>query len=206
MALYLHRFSGRCAAGDQFNYSWRVDSIRTIDAAHSAAVVWNQTLWNGATAGNGYKDHCTADVAMNLVETSEFELLNGHLLRKRSTGQLIAGVAGGNALPADCCVVVSLRSELPRRSGRGRFYLPQPSAGSVTLDGRVAADLINDTLAALTAAWGAYNTGVDRPSIYSKSPVPIMRPIVSFNIPDSFGTQRRRENKVGDVRTTATMP
>lgn len=205
MPLYRHRFVGRCAAGDQFSYQWHVSSIRDIDTAHAAVIVWNQNVWNGASAGNGWKDHVTADVAMNSVITSEINIPDGKQLARRETGQLIAGVAAGSALPADCAVVVSLRSALPQRTGRGRFYMPQPAASNLTADGRMTADLVNDLMASLTAAWAAYNTGVDRPVIYSTT-FRVTRPLVSFNVGDLYDTQRRRENKVAEVRTTANMP
>lgn len=203
--LYKHVFQGKCAAGDVFNYEWHVDSVRSLAAAHSAAVVWNSTLWDGATVGNGYKDHTTADVAMQQVTTTQLDVLTGKSLAQQITGQSIAGVMAGNALSADNSLLVSLRTALPQRTGRGRFYLPQPAVGNLTTTGRWAADIINDVIAALTAAWGAYNTGVDRPVIYSTT-FRVVRPITSFNIPDLAATQRRRENKVPPTRTSANMP
>lgn len=205
MAVYRHKFSGLCAAGDQFSYQWTVSSVRNIDDAHTAAVAWNATVWNGATAGNGYKDHVTAGVSMAQVVTVELNVADGKQLARREAGQVIVGVQAGNALPADCALVVSLRTALPQRSGRGRFYLPQPGAANLTSDGRVAADLVNDLVAALTAAWAAYNTGVDRPVIYSPT-FHLTRNVISFNVGDLFDTQRRRENKVPEVRTSANMP
>ncbi len=205
MTLYYHRFQGKCAAGDIFNYGWHVDSVRALAAAHGAAVVWNDTLWNGSVAGNGYKDHCSVDVAMQAVTTTEINVADGKQLAQLATGQAIAGVMASNANPADVALLVSLRSALPQRTGRGRFYLPQPAIGNETTTGRVAADLINDVMANLTAAWGAYNTAVDRPVIYSTQ-FRVTRPIVGFNIPDLYATQRRRENKTSVSRTSANMP
>jgi hypothetical protein len=205
MPLFLHKFSGLCAAGDQFSYQWYANSIRDIDTAHAAAIVWNQVLWNGATAGNGYKDHVTADVSMAAVITAEINVATGLQSFRRETGQVIAGAAGGNAMPADVALCVSLRSALANRSGRGRFYLPQPAAGSLTSTGRASADLVNDLIAALGLAWAGYNTGVDRPTIYSRT-FRVMRNLVSFDVGDLFDTQRRRENKVTQVRVSAAMP
>jgi hypothetical protein len=205
MSVFRHRFVGKCAAGDQFSYQWYSESIRTIAAAHSAAITWNATLWNGATAGNGLKDHVTADVSMLTVITTEIAASTGKQLLRAETAQVIAGVQAGNAMPADVALVVSLRSSLPQRTGRGRFYLPQPGAANVTSDGRVTPDMQNDLVAALNAAWGGYNTGVDRPVIYSPT-FRITRLIVSFNIGDLFDTQRRRENKVTESRVVQAMP
>jgi hypothetical protein len=205
MPLFKHRFQGALAAGDEFSYQWYSNEIRDIATAHGAALVWNQTLWNGSVAGNGFKDHCTVGVFMTSVITSEITPATGRQTLRRETAQVIAGVAAGNALPADCSLVVSLRTDLATRSGRGRFYLPQPAASNLTVDGGVAADLINDLMASLTAAWAAYNTGVDRPVIYSPT-FRVSRNITSFNIGDRWDTQRRRENKVKEIRTTTAMP
>lgn len=205
MTLYLHKFIGKCAAGDQFNYTWHANSIRDIDTAHAAAIVWNQQLWNGAVGGNGYKDHTTADVSMLNVSTSEINIADGKQLARRDTGQVIAGVAAGNALPADVALICSLRTTLPRREGRGRFYLPQPAAGSITATGRASADFVNDIDAALNAAWAGYNTGVDKPCLYSPT-FRVIRNVTSYDIPDLFGCQSRRENKVTAVRVGHAMP
>lgn len=205
MPVYRHKFSGVCAAGDEWSYQWYADSIRDIATAHSAAVVWQQTVWNGATAGNGYKDHTAVNVLTSSVITAQINVSDGKQLARRETGLTIAGVAAGNSLPADVAVVVSLRSELPQRTGRGRFYMPQPAVSSVTADGKLQSDLVNDLEASLLAAWAAYNTGVDRPVIYSPT-FTVTRPIISFNIPDLFATQRRRENKVKQIRVGANMP
>lgn len=205
MPTFKHIFTGKCAAGDQFTYTWHVRSIRTIDVAHAAAIVWNDHLWNGATAGNGYKDHVTADVQTTQVKTVEINLADGKQLALRQTGQVIVGVAAGNAMPADVAMVVSARTAFPQRSGRGRLYLPQPAALNLTSLGRMTADFVNDINAALVDAWGGYNTSVDRPVIYSPT-FHLTRDIVSFDIADLFGTQRRRENKLIPVRTGSNMP
>lgn len=205
MPLYRHRFVGICAAGDEWSYQWYADSIRAIDAAHAAAIVWQQGVWLGATANNGWRDHVAVNVFTSSVITAQINVADGKQLLRRETGLTIAGVSAGNSLPADVALVVSLRTDLPQRTGRGRFYMPQPAASSLTLDGRVAADVVNDLDASLTAAWAGYNTGVDRPVVYSPT-FRVTRPITSYNIGDLFDTQRRRENKVKEVRLTHVMP
>ena len=205
MALYRHVFQGKCAAGDIFTYTWHADSVRSLAAAHSAAVVWNDTLWNGATAGNGYQDHCTADVAMQEVVTTQINAADGKSLAQARSGQSIAGVVAGNALPADVAMVVSLRTALPQRTGRGRFYLPQPASAELTSTGRWVADFINDVIASLNSAWAGYETVNDHLVVYSPT-FRVVRDVTGYNIPDTAGTQRRRENKVTATRTSGTLP
>jgi hypothetical protein len=205
MPIYRHRFIGQCAAGDQFSYQWHANSIRSIADAHSAALAWNLALWNGATAGNGYKDHVTSDVQGLTVITAQINVADGRQLARRETGQVVIGLQAGNALPADVALCVSLRTDFPQVSGRGRFYLPQPNAANLTSNGKVAADFQNDVVAALTGAWAGYNTGVDRPCLYSPT-FRITRDITSFNVGDLYDTQRRRENKITELRVVANMP
>jgi hypothetical protein len=102
-------------------------------------------------------------------------------------------------------LVISLRTDISNRRNRGRFYLPQPAASQTTATGRVLADLITDLGASLAAAWSGYNTASDRPVIYSRTGR-TTRNIVSFNVGDLFDTQRRRENKLLEARTTTAMP
>lgn len=205
VTLYLHRFQGSLAAGDQFIYGWHSNSIRSLSAAQLAAVTWNQTLWNGSVAGNGLKDHLTAGVSMLNVFTVSINPATGKQIARVDTAQVIAGVAAGNALPADTSLVVSMRSDVATRAGRGRFYLPQPAASEVTSTGRVLADLVNDVNASLFAAWTNYNTASDRPVLYHRL-TGTTDNVTTFNIPDLYGCQRRRENKVVPVRTSSAMP
>lgn len=205
MPLHLHRFIGTLAAGDQFSYGWHASGIRDIDLAHNAAILWNAALWNGATAGNGYKDHVTAGTAMTSVITVEKNPATNTQSFRRETTQLIPGVAAGSAAGADTALCVSLRTEFATRAGRGRFYLPQPAVSNITATGRVAADLVGDIMASLNAAWAAYNTATDRPVIYSAIFHTITE-VTDFDIGDLFDTQRRRENKVTEVRQRLPMP
>lgn len=205
MTLFYHRFTGACAAGDQFNYGWFANSTRSLAAAQTAAVAWNATLWNGATSGHGWKDHCVGGTTMQNVTTVTIDQPTGKQLARTDTAQVINGVVVGGAMPADVALVVSLRTALPQRSGRGRFYLPQPSAAESTVTGRVISGLVTDLMAALAAAWAAYDSASDRPVIYGRKSR-LTNNIVSYNVGDLFDTQRRRENKVSESRTSATMP
>lgn len=205
MPLYQHRFSGVTAAGDVFMYTWWANSIRDIANAQVAAVNWNALLWNGPGGVNGFKTHVVAGVAMVNVTTVQVTQATGLQTARVDTAQAIAGTAAGNPMPADVAMVISLRTVLANRQGRGRFYLPQPAASEITATGRVAALMITHTGAALAAAWAGYNTANDRPVVYSRTSRNIQN-ISSFNIGDLYDTQRRRENKVTEARTVTAMP
>jgi hypothetical protein len=205
MVLYQHRFLGHTADGDNWMYSWWATSNRSLVDAQAAAVAWNAALWAGATAGNGLEDHVTAEVGNDSVTTVTIDVLTGLQSARLDTAQSIDGVAAGNALPADVALVVSLRTGLANRRGRGRFYLPQPAASQLTTNGRVLADFVTDLGASLEAAWTAYNTATDIPVVYSRTSRST-QPITTFDIGNLYDTQRGRESSQVESRTSTTMP
>lgn len=205
MPLYEHAFTGSTAEGETFTYTWWANSIRSLNDAHASAMGWNLTLWNGATAGNGLKDHVTAGVSMQSIKTITVDIATGLQSTRADTVQVMPGVAAGPALPGDVALVVSLRTALATRRGRGRFYLPQPAASQLAVTGRVLADFVTDLVASLTAAWSGYNTGLDRPVVYSRTGRSIQN-ITTFNIGDLYDTQRRRQNKLPETRLGNNMP
>jgi hypothetical protein len=205
MTLYLHRFTGSLAAGDMFTYAWHANSGRSLALAQLAAVGWNADVWNGASAGNGYKDHVTAGVSMLTVTTVSINPATGKQINRADTNQVIAGVAAGNALPGKTSTIVSTRTELATRAGRGRFHMPQPAVSQVTSTGRVLADLVSDLIDSLVAAWTGYNTATDIPVIYHKA-LGTTDVITNFDVPDLFGCLTTRDNKVLAARSTAVMP
>jgi len=204
MPLYQHRFSGHTASNETFMYTWWANSIRSLADAQTAALAWNALLWGGATAGNGYEDHVTTNVGVDQVTTVTIDQLTGLQSTRIDTAQNLDGVVVGTPMPADVALVISLRTAIANRRGRGRFYLPQPATVNLTSDGRVIADLVTDLGASLAAAWASYNTANDRPVIYSRAGRTIQN-ITSFNVGDLFDTQRRRENKLFEARTATAM-
>lgn len=205
MALYQHRFQGHCAAGDLFIYSWWANDTRDIDAAHGAAVNWNALFWAGPGGVNGYDSVCTANVGMDLVITGQIDQATGTQTQRRETPQSLDGTAAGSPLPADVALVLSLRTNLANRRGRGRFYLPQPAVSQVTATGRVVPATVTNIVAAAQAAWAGYNLAASRPVVYSRTGRTIEN-ITTYDVGDLFDTQRRRENALTQVRTSDDMP
>ena len=205
MPLYQHRFIGILASGDQFSFSWWSDNSLTIDSSHGNAITWAETLWNGQDTLPGYATLCSADVSIQRVTTGEISPLTGQQQTLRESNVDIAGTSEANALPADVAIVVSLRSPVANRTGRGRFYLPQPTTDALTAVGRLDETAQSTIVDALTAAWTQANAAGENPVIYSRTQR-ATREITSFNIGDLFDTQRRRENALTENRLAAPMP
>jgi hypothetical protein len=205
MPLYQHRFIGILASGDQFSFSWWSDNSLTIDSSHGNAITWAETLWNGQDTLPGYATLCSADVSIQRITTGEISPLTGQQQTLRESNVDIAGTSEANALPADVAIVVSLRSPVANRTGRGRFYLPQPTTDALTAVGRLDETAQSTIVDALTAAWTQANAAGENPVIYSRTQR-ATREITSFNVGDLFDTQRRRENALTENRVSAPMP
>lgn len=201
MTLYQHRFHGTLPAGDEFVFSWWANSIRGLPDAQIAALQWLTDLNTGAT---GFTSKCTAGVVFNKVSTAVINILTGRQTELAEDVVAQPGSAAGNSLPQELALVVSLRTALANRSGRGRFYLPCLAASTLTADGKVSAATIGDIMARLDIAWAAYNTLTSTPVVYSRT-LTTTNDITSFNIGNLFDVQTRRDNKVAEVRTTLPM-
>ena len=205
MPLYQHRFIGNLASGDVFSFSWWSDNSLTIDSSHGNAITWAETLWNGQDTLPGYATLCSADVSIQRITTGEISPLTGQQQTLRESNVNIPGSAEANALPADVAIVVSLRSPVANRTGRGRFYLPQPTTDALTAVGRLDETAQSTIVDALLAAWTQANAAGENPVIYSRTQR-ATREINSFNVGDLFDTQRRRENALTENRVSAPMP
>ena len=205
MPLYQHRFIGILASGDQFSFSWWSETSLTIDSSHGNAITWAETLWNGQDTLPGYATLCSADVSIQRITTGEISPLTGQQQTLRESNVDIPGTSTSNSLPADVAIVVSLRSPVANRTGRGRFYLPQPTTDALTAVGRLDETAQSTIVDALLAAWTQANAAGENPVIYSRTQR-ATREITSFNVGDLFDTQRRRENALTENRVSAPMP
>jgi hypothetical protein len=204
MPLYQHRFMGHCAAGDQFVFSWWSDTSVSIDTSQSNAVAWVEALYAGASAGTGWASMTTADVGVDRVTTGEITLATGQQQALRETVTNLVGTAAVDALPAEVALVVSLRTPLANRSGRGRFYLPQPAVNTVDVDGTLDAAVQGQLADALAAAWTASNAAGENPVVYSRTNRSVQA-ITSFDVGDVFDVQTRRQNSLTQQRIARPM-
>jgi len=201
MTLYQHRFHGSLPAGDEFVFSWWANSVRNLASAQAAAVGWILDFMEGA---NGLFTKTTAGVVINRVSTGEINPATGRQQALADDVVASPGAAAGSSLPQEVALVVSLRTTLANRSGRGRFYLPCLAASQLTATGKVPAATITDLLDRLDDAWSLYNTLNDRPVVYSRT-LRATRNVTSYDIGDVYDVQTRRDNKVPQARDARSM-
>lgn len=204
MALYQNRFIGTLPEGDTFTFSWWTDSTQNLATVQAGNVQWAQDLWAGATDGEGLEDLLPSSCVLTTVRTGLITQETGQQQAVDEDTVNLPGVATGNSLPNDVALVVSLRTNLANRRGRGRFYLPSLVATTLTAAGRLDPTAQQNIVDSLANAWNGY-TGVGDPVVYSRTQRTI-EDVISFDVGDLFDTQRRRENKVSQSRISAQMP
>ena len=117
MALYRHRLEGTFP-GEVWSFGLYTDSNLSLTAMHSQ---WNTGITNfWATAGALF---CT-DVETTRATTVELDPATGGQLTGAESTRTDAGTSTATCLPFQCAPVVTLRTSILSRAGRGRFYAP----------------------------------------------------------------------------------
>lgn len=203
MTLFQNRFSGSTANEEQWVTSWWCTSSMTESTVNTQAVAWWTAFLAGAST-NGYALYTTADVVCNQVETITINPATGRQLTKTVSEVDLPGTASGNALPAECSIVVSLRTLEATRSGRGRIYLPQPAATALTATGEVAATPQTNIVNALVHAWTGFSS-YGTPVLWSRKGL-VSNNITTLDVAALFRVQRRRQKSLTPNRMSAAMP
>lgn len=190
MAVFRCELHGVSIGGTPWSSSFHVlsDGESDLEPIATATVNgWNQlrsdlsAVWHSSTQGSQL-------VVRQISETDGATLA--------STVRAISGGGSGAspALPADCAVVVSLITATFSRQGRGRMYLPPPTAGGL---GSTDARLV-------TTHQDAYTTGVNHLFVQVKTvsgAFPIVwsrvahvgRVVTALKCGNHVDTQRRRD-------------
>ncbi|HSR54336.1 MAG TPA: hypothetical protein VLV83_26210, partial [Acidobacteriota bacterium] len=141
-----------------------------------------------------------ADVQATEATTAEVDPTTGGQLTKAADPRNDAGTSEAACLPFQCAVVVSLRTALATRAGRGRMYTPgvavdqQDGGRLVTAAQTTIADSAKAMMDALNGAGLA-------PVIYHKA-AGNFDGVTSLDVGDVIDTQRRRRNKLIEGRTS----
>lgn len=200
----VHR--GILAAGQTF--SWRLTTQAPNTLAQTDLDTW---LGSVQTAFNTLY---TSTTGLRRIQapTDVYQQLQAYFLTTGSDRATIASqVAVSNngfstrSLPFQCALVISLRTIVPGRKGRGRVYMPI----SNTVD--MAAGQLNLTaITALSAGFVTYLQALKGLSIGGQNTVPVIVSPLTSAIPaavtrivvDSvIDTQQRRRDKIGATAT-----
>jgi hypothetical protein len=188
MTIYQHTVSGTFTAGDVWNCTLHTSSVNSLSSVHTAFTTAMNTFFSGT-----YNAMMPSDVSATQTMTNQLDPLTAKNVAQQVSSISQTGTgAGGKPSPRDC-VLLSLRTNVPRRDGRGRIFLPSVDASHYTATGRlVQADM--QTIATGFAAVLTTLAGTATPIIFHKK-ILGFDVIVLVKVPDLAAVQRRRTNK-----------
>lgn len=198
MTIFKHVAEGPGPAGDIWTTSMHSQSSQDIAAVHTA--------WS--TAAEGFYETVmglkwSPETQCTRIATIALEPVTGRQAAIRDTAVSWVGVDTGQALPQRVATVISLRTDLPTKAGRGRFYVPAPASTFLDETGEMtdqAAQDLADGAAAMIRNLAATATAC----VYHQAQgtyTQITRVLVS----PVFGTQRRRSNKLSPRYQSTTV-
>jgi len=194
MALYYHVLKGTYT-GESWSFGIHTTGAAGVDDA--------QTAWGLAVAAFGnatYLADLPPEVEFIEATTAEITQATGVQVTKRADPRNEVGTSAADGLPCQITPVVSLRTALATRAGRGRFYAPSPAVDTqvqgrmgATAQGHLA-DAAEDMFASLVG--DGYT-----PVLYSRTAHTVTE-ITSLDVGDVLDTQRRRRNKLIETRVS----
>lgn len=188
MTIYQHQVTGTFSAGDQWCTTMHTSSVNSLSSVHTAWTTAVNTFFSGT-----YNAMMPSDVSATQTLTNQLDPLTAKNVAQQTSAITQTGTgAGGKPSPRDC-VLLSLRTALPQKKGRGRMFLPSVDASHYTSTGRlVQADM--QTIATGFAAVLTTLAGTATPIIFHKN-ILGFDVIIAVKVPDLAATQRRRTNK-----------
>lgn len=180
---------GPGAAGDVWVSTLHTVGIASLVDAHEAWRAFVQSALGGTL-----KTFWTPATSCRDIITDQLDEFTWHNTAQLADLQVETGTSLGKAVSPRDCLVVGMRTPVPTRAGRGRMFLPSPSADHYNAQGEfIPAELttlVNEFAEAL-----AVMRGTVQPVIAHRA-TKTTTPITRVTIGNIAGIQRRRTNKV----------
>lgn len=198
MTVYIHRLDGT-TPGEAFSTTLHTESNNDITSSHAA---WNAAvnLWLSTAVLLLY----ATTTEFTTISTASLDNITGKQVnRAESSLGPVPGTATGSMLPPQCAVVVSTRSAIATRGGRGRMFWPAPAASTLNA-GRFDLTARSTLATAAGSALDSLITAGETPVIWSRAKL-ATTPINAVDVGDVFDTQRRRRDKLIEVRDSVAL-
>lgn len=190
-------------------FPWSIRMYASSSGSEAAV----ETTWSSGIAAmfnsTGFNGLLPNTVSVDQTYTSTMDA-NWHQTTKTSTSAALTGGAT-QSLPWHVCEVVTWRTALATRFGRGRWYLPCMATGALqTAGGKLSATAQTDIVTAVNALLSTTVGSIQFLILHRRgtkggiSPLSTS-PIVAGDVPDGLDTQRRRADKYVPNRTSLTF-
>ena len=208
MTIYLGSVIGDLPSSDVFQFGLHMDdsgalTLADVDTAFRAAV---GVLWNGnGGALTGIKKYYIAATTVTSVRTASINTANGRQLDALAAADVLAGThAGGSTLPQEVAIAVTTRGANANRRSRGRFFLPAPASDQSTSSGRLVSASQVDIADHVQAMMQSLTGDAVTPVIWHRDLLSSTT-ITRVDVGDVFDAQRRRRDKLVEVREERTI-
>jgi hypothetical protein len=198
MPIYLHKMSGPGSAGDVWISTLHTSSAGTLTAVHSA---W-QTFCSSIVSTSLGAVWPTATSVTNLA-TVQLDPTTGKQVAATSSGVALAGTSVTAVLSPRDSIVLSLRTIVPTKAGRGRMFLPGPAGNFMSATGL----LLGGTATSIANAIGTAMTTLKAtatPVVYHRASRTVDN-ITYVAVGQVLGSQTRRTNRVFNSYSTKTI-
>lgn len=205
MPNYLLVASGQIGAA----FPWSIRMYATSSNGESAV----ETTWSSGIAAmfnaTGFNGILPNTVNVNSTYTSTMDASWKQTTKTSTSASLTGGAT--QSLPWHVCEVVTWRTALATRYGRGRWYLPCLGSGSLaTAGGKMSATAQTDIVTAVNALLAITVPSIQFVILHRRGtktgPGPLTTSnIISGDVPDGYDVQRRRADKYVPARTSLTF-
>ena len=206
MPNYLHTASGTLDSSFPWSITAKSVSPGTEAATETAWAAGWAACWGLAAFKGEYGTNVELTETSTSTATAEW---------KQSTITRTSHALPGTqtqTLPYHVGVVVSLRTALATKFGRGRWYLPPTAVSSLDTAGFfLSAAATANLVLGLNAAFAAWAGSVNLVILHRNAPlgggVPALSttPVIASDLANTFVTQRRRADKTAVIRSTITV-
>jgi len=205
MTVYQLRASGKDQTGESFVLDWHVfNASGTAAAAVSAFSSAFALAWNGTTPGvDDLASLYSTDLSVVDLVADKLDPTTGRVVDQARSPVALAGLDATEQLPPNLAVVVSWRTAKFGPGFRGRTYMPAVCTDQVVA-GRLSVAAQGEMLSAMFGFAANLTTASYPLHIYHRA-TRTSDLIVSLDIGDVFDGQRRRRDKLIEVRQSSVV-
>lgn len=210
MTTFRCQATGTFAAGDiwQCGVHLQSDTGTIADAVDAAAAWWDGLFSGDGDTVEGYLSLMSPGTVYSEIVVTEIDEETDQNLGQAVAARGAGGTSESTTMPpTQVSIVVSLRTAVATRAGRGRFYLPTPSSGALSEDGTVDPDALVVVEGAAEYAWTqlagvdpAFSLVIRHRALHTSTPV------TAASLDTVFDIQRRRSNKIVGTRFPISSP
>jgi hypothetical protein len=207
MANFIHHAQGTIGG----SFAWSFTSHSTSSATEAAA----ETAWHNGILAMFNATSFNAFFPSNVALTGTYTSTASAQWKQTTVTRTAASVAGTQtqALPYQVAEVVTFRTGLATKYGRGRWYLPPMAPSSLDTNGlHLSAAAVAAIVAACNAAFTAFGATLTlvvlhrHASLDGNVAAMSVTPITGCDIGNKYAIQSRRGDKFIPTRSTAGTP